>query len=369
MKILHVFNELKYSGAEIMYVDAAPIFQKLGCELYVVSTAEKVGEYSDFFRQAGYKVYHKPYARLRDIFTRIKYYFCLFKFLKSQKIDLVHVHTNKMFWGVSLCSKIAGVKSVYTFHNVFKAKFFSYLYHFFLRWSAKNVFGCVFHTISDSVFNNELKYFHNRTHKIYNWYNNARFFPGEGSEKALFRSELGISNDAFVLISVGGCSPIKRHSEIIKSLPLIKKRIPELFYLHLGEGADEKTELALVDQLGLKQNVSFVGNQRDVRKYLIASDIYVMCSIHEGIPITTIEAMGSKIPAILYDVPGLRDFNKSDITSFLIEPNYMVLADSILHLHENKKIALDLSERAKSNVDNLFCMEENVNKIFELYKV
>ena len=44
MKILHILHELKFSGAEIMYVDAAPIFQKLGCELAVVNTAPHLGE-------------------------------------------------------------------------------------------------------------------------------------------------------------------------------------------------------------------------------------------------------------------------------------------------------------------------------------
>lgn len=60
MKILHVLYELKFSGAEIMYVDAADEFRSLGCELYVINSAERLGKYADMFKDAGYKVYHLP---------------------------------------------------------------------------------------------------------------------------------------------------------------------------------------------------------------------------------------------------------------------------------------------------------------------
>ncbi len=57
MKVLHILNELKFSGAEIMYVDAAPIFQRLGCDLSIVNTSKHLGVYTPFFEKAGYKVF------------------------------------------------------------------------------------------------------------------------------------------------------------------------------------------------------------------------------------------------------------------------------------------------------------------------
>lgn len=44
-----------------MYVFAAKKFQKLACELNVVNTAKRLGEYSPFFEKAGYKVLHWEY--------------------------------------------------------------------------------------------------------------------------------------------------------------------------------------------------------------------------------------------------------------------------------------------------------------------
>lgn len=366
MKVIHYLYELKFSGAEIMYVDAAPIFQKLGCDLSVVNTASKLGEYSSHFEKAGYKVLFRPYPK--GYLKRWKYYIDTIKFLKKEKYDVVHIHSSALKWGISYCAWIAGCKSVYTFHNVFRSHWYSYPWHWWLRWSAKHIFGCTFQTISDSVYENEKNYYHNNTIKIYNWYGCARFYPAIPNEKYKVRESLNIPKDSLVIISIGGCSPIKRHTDIIKSLPEIIKVFPNMIYLHLGEGVSLNEEKSLVKELNLENNVRFCGNQSDVRKYLIASDIYVMSSKHEGIPITTIEAMGTMIPSILYNVPGLRDFNKEKECSELIMEDYHILAKTIIELYRNKERQKYLIHNAKKFVDQNFYMEINVKRIFELYK-
>ena len=257
---------------------------------------------------------------------------------------------------------------IYTFHSVFRSHWYSYLWHCWLRWSAKHIFGCTFQTISDSVYENEKQYYHNNSIKIYNWYGSSRFFPALVNEKQFFRNKLNIPQNALVLISVGGCSPIKRHTDIIKALPEVLKQYPHAIYLHLGEGVSLEKEIELSNQLGVSEHVRFCGNQKDVRQYLIASDIYVMPSKHEGIPITTIEAMACEIPAILYNVPGLRDFNKEKECSELIAEDHLLLAQIIIKLYKDKARQLFLTKNAKEFVDSHFYMETNATKIFELYK-
>ena len=366
MKVIHYLHELKFSGAEIMYVDAAPVFQKLGCELSVVNTVNHLGEYAPFFEKAGYKVFHRPYPK--GYFKRWKYYRDTIQFLRKEKYDVVHIHSSALKWGMSYCAWKAGCKSVYTFHNVFRSHWYTYLYHWWLRWSAKHLFGCTFQTISDSVYENEKRYYHNETIKIYNWYGSSRFYPAQPNEKQAIREKLNIPQDALVLISVGGCSSIKRHTDVIKSLPEILKDYPNTIYLHLGEGVSLQKEIELANQLGVSKQVHFCGNQKDVRQFLIASDIYVMPSKHEGIPITTIEAMACGIPAILYNVPGLRDFNKEMECSELIAEDYQLLAQTIIKLYKDGEKQLFLTQNAKSFVDSHFFMETNAKKIFELYK-
>ena len=253
MKIIHFLNELKYSGAEIMYVDAASEFKKLGCELSVVNTAKKMGEYSSSFEKAGYKVYHWQYPK--SYIKRWKYYKKIIQFLKDDHYDLVHIHSSALKWGLSYCAWKAGCGSVYTFHNVFRSHWYSYPYHWWLRWCSKRVFGCTFQTISDSVYENEKNYYHNDTIRIYNWYGCNRFYPALPNEKQAIREKLNIPQDALIIISVGGCSPIKRHTDIIKAMPEIIKMYPNMIYLHLGEGTSLYEEKSLAEELHIEKNI------------------------------------------------------------------------------------------------------------------
>lgn len=367
MKILHILNELKYSGAEIMYVDAAPIFQEKGCELSVMATSKELGEFAINFKKAGYTVLHLPMPVIKKYFKRLWYYRKIITLLNSEKYQVVHIHSSGAMWGFALCARLTNTKSIYTFHNVFPTHFYSYPYHVFLRWSAKYLFQCKFHAISDSVYNNELKLYHNNTTKIYNWYGNKRYFPSSPDEKISIRRELGIDIDSLVVISVGGCSIVKRHSDIITALPLILDKIPNTIYLHLGFGETQGKEKNLALSLGIGKNVWFCNNQEDVRKYLIASDIYLMPSRFEGISITTIEAMACRIPTILYDVPGLRDFNKEGKHSILIAEDFKVLANAVVEMVANPKGTEMMINNAKLSVDKLYNLQTNANEIYELY--
>ena len=369
MKVIHILHSLKYSGAEIMYVDAAHLFQEKGCEISVVATANDLGEFAPKFKDAGYELFHKPYPSKINFFKKILYYYKFVTFLKKENYDVVHIHASGTMWGMALCAWLAGKKSIYTFHNVFPTRPLTRPYHIFLRWTAKNWFNCKFQTISDSVYNNELITFKNKTTKINNWYGSNRYFPANENEKARFREEMGFDKNVLVIVSVGGCSHVKRHTDIIKALALVVKQIPDCFYLHLGEGYLENEEQKLAEQLDIKDNIHFLGNQSDVRKFLIASDIYVMSSKFEGLPITTIEAMACGIPTILYDVPGLRDFNKTVKTSTLIKEDYKTLAHSIINFYKNKAPMAQLAATAKQFVDDNYSMRINSEKIFQLYKL
>lgn len=367
MRVLHIFAELKFSGAEIMYVAAARTFQDFGCELFVVNTQNRIGEYAPYFEKAGYTVLHWPYENL-SFFEKIAYWKRVKRYICNQQIDIVHVHRHDMKCSMAFCAWKAGVPSVYTFHNVFQSPRLTYPYHVLLRLSAKYLFRQKHHSISDSVYDNELKRFHNNTVKIYNWYDPAKFYSSTKEEKQRIRQELGIQNNCLVIISVGGCSHIKRHEDVIKALKIVQGKYEDCVYLHLGEGSTTNEEVEITKMLGLTNNVIFEGNQDNVRKYLVASDIYVMPSKFEGISLTTIEAMACGIPAILYNVPGLKDFNKSKKCSILIEEDPQKLADSIISLYHDKSKQKDLAENALSLVNHEYSMSNNVAKIYALYE-
>jgi len=367
MKVIYILNELKFSGAELMYVNAAKHFQLKGCKLYVLATGVKIGEFAKHFEDVGYNIIHLPYPSKFNYFGKLVFILKFIKCLTLNNIEIVHNHRSDTFLTISFCARIKNIKSIHTFHNVYSTNWYSKLYHIIIRKISKSIFNCKFQTISESVFQNELFNFKNKTYKINNWYNDQNFYPASLSEKFEARKVLGIDDKSLVIISIGGCSKIKRHTDVINAVKILKNNNVNLLYLHLGSGEMEIDEKQLVKNLDLENSVRFYGNQVDVRKYLIASDIYVMSSIFEGISITTIEAMACKIPTILYNVPGLRDFNLSGENSVLISENYKVLAQSITDLNIDKIKRETLIKNAFEFVTSNYNITINSNKIYELY--
>ena len=368
MKVLHLFNEIKFSGAEIMYANGASLFQANGIEMLAFSTGNSLGDFAHEFERKNINTYHRSINPGINLSIRtIIYYWNFYKFLKSEKIEVLHIHRNDLYM-VAICSRLAGIRTIKTMHSVFRNRKFTYLYGYFQRLIARKLLNVTFQTIGNSVFENELNYYKNPSVKINNWYDSTRFFaPKSKSEKLAIREKLGISFTKFVIISVGACSPNKNHSDILKAIALLDEQI-DIHYLHLGTGQIESEEKKLAEQLGIKNKVSFMGNVNNVQDYLIASDVFVMSSKFEGLSIACIEAMACGKPLILYNSPGLRDLINNDNNGFLIDWDYKVIAEKIIQYLLEPGLIEKKGESALKFVNDNHTLEKNVNKIIALYK-
>ncbi|NBB31849.1 glycosyltransferase family 4 protein [Cellulophaga sp. BC115SP] len=365
MKILHIFNEIKYSGAEIMYASAAEIFQHEGVELYALAIGNSLGEYAIEFEKNGIAVFHKPIPSSYLNFKLVSYVLDILSFIKIHKIDIIHIHRANAKFIFSVIAKFAGVKSLYTVHNVFKNRFFTWPKAYLERKIAKKVFGLVIQSIGQSVFENELKYYKNPTIRINNWYDNKKFFmPNSIIEKIKMRESLSIPQDNFVIISTGGCSKIKNHSAILYAISAINEK-QNITYLHLGCGVELSYEKELAEKLGLNSNVVFLGNKTNVRDYLIVSDVFVMPSLYEGLGIAALESMACGIPSILYNVDGLRDLHFKD--DFIIESNIDLLTEMLEWIMKNPTEAQKIAIRGNDFVNSEYSIAKNVASIFKLY--
>jgi glycosyltransferase involved in cell wall biosynthesis len=367
MKILHVFNALEFSGAEVMYVQAASQFKENGCELIALSTAGHIGSYADNFKESGFKIEHQPLTlSLRKIFGFLSALIWIFKYIRAEKIDVVHIHRSSNFWWVALSSKLAGAGTLRTIHNVFRNRWFTRPKAILERWSARVFLKVTFHTIGESVYQNEVKYYKNKSIKVNNWFDNKRFYPAtNATEKQAIRDELGLG-DALVVISVGGCSDVKRHEDIIDAVNIIAKS-KDIIYLHLGDGVNRHDEERKAAELNIVKKVVFIGNTNEVRKYLIASDIYVMPSRFEGLSISTVEAMACELPLVLYDVPGLRDLINDDDNGLLINEDVGELARAVHSLADQPELLLHKSRSGRIHAETNYSLNSGVSGIVSIY--
>ena len=369
-KVAHIFNELKFSGAEIMYAQAGEIFHANGLELIAISTADAEGDFAEVLAENHYKIEHYPIpkSKVGNLLQFIKYYFNFYLYLKKEKVTVLHIHKSTHYWFFALCACFARIRCVRTVHNVFKNRKVTWIKAYLERLTARRILGLSFQSIGQSVSDNELMYYKNPTTKINNWFDSRKFFPvNSKNEKLMLRKNLGISETDFVIITVGGCSKIKKHSAVIKAIHSLQGKI-NCTYLHLGCCETEDEEKNLVKELGLSEQVKFVGNTQEVRKYLIASDIYVMPSLFEGLSIAAVEAMACGLPSILYDVPGLRDLIYNDDNGLLIPPKLDELCGAILTMKNNQELRNSCSINAVKFVNDNFAIEKNVNEIIEFYK-
>lgn len=337
-KIAHIFNSIEYSGAERM-IFTLHEFYNTEFITYAISTGVKKGEFYNKFSQK-FKCFHIPVACKRN-YQYFVNLFELIRFYRTEKIDIVHIHPSRRFVFHILAAKFGGVKkTVRQIHNNFEFEGAVKIKEILSRKFAKFL-NIETVSISDSVYQNELIRFNNKTKLVYNFYNEDVIFPEIISEKNDLRKTMGIANDAFALVSVGTCCERKQHKHIIEVVSRLKERIPNIFYFHLGNGEMEGEEKSLCLKLNIMDRVLFAGNVNNIRDYLVSSDLYLLTSKIEGLSIATIEAMGAGIPVILYDTAGTRDLGINGAPGILVEPNANALEEKIFEMYSSKE-SLDL---------------------------
>ena len=108
-------------------------------------------------------------------------------------------------------------------------------------------------------------------------------------------------------------------------------------------------------ELGVENQVSFLGFKPDAGAYLKTFDAFVLPSLMEGIPRCIMEAMACGIPVVVSDIPGNRDLVVADETGLLFTPrNSRDLADKLESLVRHPKKGKDMAQRARKKVEDEF---------------
>lgn len=123
----------------------------------------------------------------------------------------------------------------------------------------------------------------------------------------------------------------KLHDVLASQQLTVPKVWDKLFFVWAGAGEREQEIRMLVSQLGLASKVHVLGNRQDIADLIDASDIFVLPSYTEGIPLSIMEAMAKKMPVIVSAVGGIPEaldhagillpdpnVNKADAVSVLV---------------------------------------------------
>ncbi|TKA11619.1 glycosyltransferase [Actinacidiphila oryziradicis] len=309
VRVLHVLNELRASGAELMLHSAATEWKKHGVEAHLLAVAPTVGTFADRLRVAGYRVAHElddPLWRLPARFRRR---------VAAGRYDVVHLHAERGSFWLGLAALSTGATVVRTVHNAFGFRGLLRVQRAVQRGVLRSA-GVVHVCVGPSVADNERGTFGNPAEVVENWYDEM-FVPPTLQQRAVARTELGLDDRDLVAVSVGNCSPVKRHEAVLEAM-VHPDCPPHLKYVHVGEEVAARDERRLSERLGVADRVRFLGQTHPLAA-LHAADVFVMPSVYEGLSIAAVEALATGLPAVLTDAPGLRDLAEDNSAVTLID--------------------------------------------------
>lgn len=317
---------------------AAPYWKSMGISAEILSMGSSPGQYAPVLESAGYRIHHLPFSRSLSFFRAFR------KHLRLNGYDAVHLHTERANFWLALTAWLAGVpRLVRTVHSAFAFKGWLGLKRGIQRRFLRFL-GVVHVSIGLSVEETERSYLRNPTVRIFNWYDSEKFLPPTDEQRRELRRNIGAGVDTFVIVSVGNCSPIKNHAAILEALGHLSGKT-EFLYLHVGEEEPGEPERKMAERLGIAERVRFLGFVRNVWPLLGAADAYVMPSLWEGLGLSAVEALAVGVPAVLADVPGLRDLDGSSEAISWTKPEPESIRAALLPLAESPKASRKLPVR------------------------
>jgi glycosyltransferase involved in cell wall biosynthesis len=360
MKVLHILSELQFSGAELMLYTAADKFKKAGLDITILSTGAEEGVYADYFRNLGWKVAHIPFKKSFGFFTK------LYKFVKANRFDVIHVHTEGAFIYKAFTVYAAGSKRIVsTVHNNFR--FDSYLtkrrkVHHYM---ATKFLKVRFTSISESVKETELHIYNTQTTLINNWIDVDGFKQKRLNNPGSFRQNETITTPK--LVSVGKCIDIKNHEANFKLVKELVSRGVTCHYVHIGCGELEEEEKAWVKKNKLEKYVTFISYTDRVADYLATCDFYLMPSHCEGLGNACVEAMAAGLFCIVNDAPGLNTLVQNKETGLVLDANNIQdVADQVIYYCNNKNEYTRITRNAQDEADRNYSLK-NVDQLIAVY--
>lgn len=137
--------------------------------------------------------------------------------------------------------------------------------------------------------------------------------------KSEIKKELGLSGN-LVILFVGRLTPVKSLPTLVDALANMLPTFPNLHLLLVGEGPDQILLEKQVRELGIEAHITFAGQQRNIKRYLNAAEIFVLPSKSEGISNALLEAMSAGLACISTSIGGGDEVLDGGKCGLLVQP-------------------------------------------------
>jgi len=197
----------------------------------------------------------------------------------------------------------------------------------------------------------------------------VRRFDPEYKPSASFKSNLGFGESDPVLVVVARLEPQKGHKVLLNAMPAIRREFPNVRLVCVGDGVLRSELEEQTQGLGLNENVRFVGVQTNVQDWLALSQMSVLPSFYEGLPLVAIESLAAGVPIVATNVDGTPEIVVNGKTGLTVPPgDANALAQAICLLLHSQELRRQLAVAGRQWVLQEFTEAQQIRRTAELYK-
>ena len=169
-----------------------------------------------------------------------------------------------------------------------------------------------------------------------------------------------------IVTHVSNFRKVKRIDDVIKVFYRIQKKVPSKLIM-VGDGPEFEPAEQLVRDLGIEENVIFLGKSNEVDKILCFSDLFLLPSETESFGLAALEAMASGVPVISSNTGGIPEVNIDGVSGYLANVGDIdTMGDKAIEILQNDQVLSQFKKDAK-NVAKKFDLEAIVGNYEQLY--
>jgi glycosyltransferase involved in cell wall biosynthesis len=360
-RVLHLIKGLGRGGAEMLLVSASPYFDRERFHYEVAYLLPWKDAVVGDIRSAGLPVHCLDGGRGAGWLRRLR------SLVQEREVDLVHSHSP--FAAVGARTMLGrAVKHVHTEHNVWTS------YHRATYWANlltfprnEHVFAVSEHVRVSIRYPSPLRFLRMPPRETLYHGLDPVAFARWGSPDGV-REELGLAADAPVMGIVANFRPQKGHHDLFRATAEVRKVLPDVRLVVVGQGPLEQQLRDHVNALGLEDTVLFTGQRDDVPRLVSAFDLFVLPSLFEGLAIALVEALALGKPAVVTQVGGLVEVVQHGKHGLVVQPgDHRGLAGAIVRLLQDPDLRRRLGEEGRRRAAD-FDIRRAVGRVEQVYQ-
>jgi glycosyltransferase involved in cell wall biosynthesis len=154
----------------------------------------------------------------------------------------------------------------------------------------------------------------------------------------------------------------------LKAAALTLQEAPHTFFVIAGDGPERNKLEQLARELGIVDQVRFLGVVANVPAILKTVDVSVLSSVHEALPLTLLEAMAAARPVVATDVGSVCEIVEDGVNGFLVPSGATEqFAQAVLRLLRDPDLARRFGQAGRKKVEQKFTVERMVSRCEALF--